>query len=112
MAMSKLQTQLEFISLDCPETNLCLQPGREHELGVADKVIQKILRHKDVKVTQACYIQPRDPAIADATWQAAEKQVSSEVSPQYLVQRYYGAHISWRLARCFGAFFRSLLAAG
>jgi hypothetical protein len=42
-------------------------------------------------------------------WQAAEKQVSGEVSPQYLVQSYYGAHITWRFTRCFGAFFRSLL---
>jgi hypothetical protein len=32
------------------------------------------------------------------------------VSPQYLVQSYYGAHITWRLALCFGAFFSSLLA--
>jgi len=49
-----------------------------HELGVPDKVIQKILRHKDVKVTQACYIQPRDPAIAAAMQRLDEQLVSRD----------------------------------
>ena len=47
-----------------------------HELGVPDKVIQKILRHKNVSVTQACYTQPRDPAIA-AAMQKLEQQLIS-----------------------------------
>jgi integrase len=32
-----------------------------HELGVQDKVIQAILRHSDVAVTQRCYIKTTDP---------------------------------------------------
>src|SRR5437667_9363465 len=48
-----------------------------HELGVPDKIIQKILRHSNVSVTQACYIQPRDPAIA-AAMQKLEAQLASQ----------------------------------
>lgn len=44
-----------------------------HELGVPDKIIQKVLRHRNVSVTQACYIQPRDPAIAAAMRTLEEK---------------------------------------
>jgi hypothetical protein len=41
---------------------------------------------------------------------AAEKQDSSQASPQVLVQGLQGAYIiNERLACCFGAFFRSLL---
>jgi integrase len=47
-----------------------------HELGVPDKVIQRILRHKSVSVTQACYSQARDPAIA-AAMQKLEEQLTS-----------------------------------
>ena len=32
-----------------------------HDLGVQDKVIQAILRHANVAVTQACYIKTTDP---------------------------------------------------
>jgi hypothetical protein len=31
-----------------------------HRVGVADKVIQRILRHSNVAVTQGCYIKTRD----------------------------------------------------
>jgi integrase len=48
-----------------------------HELDVPDKLIQKILRHKDVKVTQACYILPRDPAIA-AAMERLEERLSTQ----------------------------------
>jgi integrase len=48
-----------------------------HELGIADKVIQKILRHKDVKVTQSCYIMPRDSSTHDAM-EKLEEQLSSQ----------------------------------
>lgn len=37
-----------------------------HELGVPDTVIQRILRHSNVSVTQACYIKTRDRQVADA----------------------------------------------
>ena len=49
-----------------------------HELGVPDKVIQKILRHSNVSVTQACYIKPRDPAIAAAMLKLEEQLVSQD----------------------------------
>jgi len=32
-----------------------------HELGVPDKIIQAVLRHSNVAVTQRCYIKARDP---------------------------------------------------
>lgn len=43
-----------------------------HRLGVQDKVIQRILRHSNVAVTQACYIKT-----ADADVQRAMEQLSA-----------------------------------
>src|SRR5947199_275751 len=37
-----------------------------HRLGVADKTIQRILRHSSVAVTQACYIKTADSEAAAA----------------------------------------------
>ena len=44
-----------------------------HHLGVQDKVIQRILRHSNVAVTQACYIKT-----ADADVQRAMEQLSNK----------------------------------
>jgi integrase len=37
-----------------------------HQLGVADKTIQRILRHANVAVTQNCYIKTADSEVAAA----------------------------------------------
>ena len=37
-----------------------------HTLGVADKTIQRVLRHSDVAVTQKCYIKSADTVVAAA----------------------------------------------
>jgi integrase len=37
-----------------------------HRLGVQDKVIQAILRHANVNVTQRCYIKTSDPEVVSA----------------------------------------------
>ena len=47
-----------------------------HSLGVQDKVIQRILRHSNVAVTQACYIKT-----ADADVQRAMEQLSEHTRP-------------------------------
>jgi len=39
-----------------------------HRLGVADKVIQAILRHSNVAVTQACYIKTARTDAIEAMW--------------------------------------------
>ena len=40
-----------------------------HQLGVADKTIQRILRHANVAVTQNCYIKTADSEVAAAMQQ-------------------------------------------
>ena len=40
-----------------------------HQLGVADKTIQRILRHANVAVTQNCYIKTTDSEVAAAMQQ-------------------------------------------
>src|ERR1700722_16775234 len=40
-----------------------------HRLGVSDKTIQRILRHSNVAVTQACYIKTADSEVAEAMQQ-------------------------------------------
>jgi integrase len=40
-----------------------------HQLGVADKTIQRILRHANVAVTQACYIKTADSEVTSAMQQ-------------------------------------------
>jgi integrase len=40
-----------------------------HRLGVADKTIQRILRHSNVAVTQGCYIKTADCEVASAMQQ-------------------------------------------
>ena len=40
-----------------------------HQLGVADKTIQRILRHSNVAVTQGCYIKTADSEVASAMQQ-------------------------------------------
>jgi integrase len=42
-----------------------------HQLGVQDKVIQRILRHSNVAVTQACYIKTADADVQRAMEQLA-----------------------------------------
>ena len=37
-----------------------------HRLGVSDKIIQRILRHANVAVTQNCYIKTADSEVAAA----------------------------------------------
>lgn len=37
-----------------------------HQLGIQDKVIQRILRHSNVSVTQACYIKTADKDVKEA----------------------------------------------
>jgi len=34
-----------------------------HQLGVADKTIQRILRHSNVAITQGCYIKTADSEV-------------------------------------------------
>jgi CMP-2-keto-3-deoxyoctulosonic acid synthetase len=38
-------------------------------MGVSDKIIQRILRHANVSVTQNCYIKTADPEVAAAMQQ-------------------------------------------
>ncbi len=40
-----------------------------HQLGVPDKIIQRILRHSNVAVTQNCYIKTADSEVAAAMHQ-------------------------------------------
>jgi len=40
-----------------------------HQLGVSDKIIQRILRHANVAVTQNCYIKTADSEVTDAMLQ-------------------------------------------
>ncbi|SRR6266567_6365013 len=40
-----------------------------HQLGVSDKIIQRILRHANVRVTQDCYIKTADSEVAAAMQQ-------------------------------------------
>ena len=40
-----------------------------HQLGIADKTIQRILRHSNVAVTQGCYIKTADCEVASAMQQ-------------------------------------------
>ena len=42
-----------------------------HQLGVQDKVIQRILRHSNVAVTQACYLKTADADVQRAMEQLA-----------------------------------------
>ena len=42
-----------------------------HQTGVQDKVIQRILRHSNVAVTQACYIKTADADVQRAMEQLA-----------------------------------------
>jgi integrase len=44
-----------------------------HELGIADKVIQAILRHEDVKTTQRSYIKTVPSVVSDAMKRLEEK---------------------------------------
>jgi integrase len=47
-------------------------PDQLHRLGVRDKIIQRILRHSNVAVTQSCYIKTAD-ADASAAMQQLER---------------------------------------
>jgi integrase len=47
------------------------------QLGVDDIVIQRILRHSSVSVTQACYIKARDVAVEDAMARLESKLTES-----------------------------------
>jgi hypothetical protein len=51
-----------------------------HQLGIADKTIQRILRHSNVAVTQGCYIKTADPEVASAMHQFER---SLEYAPIY-----------------------------
>jgi len=53
-----------------------------HELGVPDKVIQAILRHSNVAVTQACYIKT---ASEDA--KAAMQKLETALNDTYVTPR-------------------------
>jgi integrase len=52
-----------------------------HELGVADKIIQVILRHSSVAVTQRCYIKTRDPLAAKGL-RRLERKISHATNMQ------------------------------
>jgi integrase len=53
-----------------------------HRLGVADKVIQRVLRHANVAVTQASYIKTVD-ADAAAAMKRLERLMTTSHQPQY-----------------------------
>ena len=62
-----------------------------HQLGVADKTIQRILRHSNVAVTQGCYIKTADPEVVSAMQQfersieyAPNMHLSGAVRPQLM----------------------------
>lgn len=62
-----------------------------HRLGVADKTIQRILRHSNVAVTQGCYIKTADCEVASAMQQfersleyAPNMHLSGVVRPQLM----------------------------
>jgi integrase len=55
----------------------CLQPNL-HRLGVSDMTIQRILRHANVGVTQACYIKSAD---SDAKAAMQQLKRSLEYAP-------------------------------
>jgi integrase len=48
------------------------------QLGVEDIVIQRILRHSSVSITQSCYIKARDVAVVDAMARLETKLTESE----------------------------------
>ena len=52
-----------------------------HELGVPDKIIQVILRHANVGVTQLCYIKTRNPQ-AVKEMKTLERKISHATNMQ------------------------------
>jgi len=57
-----------------------------NRLGVPDKIIQRVLRHSDVAVTQAAYIKPED-SDSKAAMEKLESALSvTQVSPKLKVQ--------------------------
>jgi len=52
-----------------------------HELGVPDKIIQVILRHANVGVTQLCYIKTRNPQAVEEM-KKLERKISHATSMQ------------------------------
>jgi len=55
------------------------------QLGVDDVVIQRILRHSSVSVTQACYIKARDVAVVDAMARLETKLTESLMRDEALL---------------------------
>jgi integrase len=53
-----------------------------HQLGVQDKVIQRILRHSNVAVTQACYIKTADADVQRAMEQLAVASGERQTGPR------------------------------
>ncbi|HTC50068.1 MAG TPA: hypothetical protein VK722_22280 [Candidatus Aquilonibacter sp.] len=51
-----------------------------HRLGISDKTIQRILRHSNVAVTQACYIKTADSEVAEAMERSLEYAPSMHIS--------------------------------
>src|SRR5215472_4958909 len=61
-----------------------------NRLGVPDKIIQRVLRHSDVAVTQAAYIKPED-SDSKAAMEKLESALSvTQVSPKLKVQQIKG----------------------
>jgi len=52
-----------------------------HELGVPDKIIQMILRHSNVGVTQSCYIKTTDPQAVEGM-KKLEREISRATNMQ------------------------------
>ncbi len=52
-----------------------------HELGVPDKIIQRILRHSNLGVTQSCYIKTTDPQAVEGM-KKLEREISRATNMQ------------------------------
>src|SRR5215469_9780199 len=57
-----------------------------NRLGVPDKIIQRVLRHSDVAITQAAYIKPEDNDSKAAMEKLESALTVTHVSPRLRVQ--------------------------
>ena len=57
-----------------------------NRLGVPDKIIQRVLRHSDVAITQAAYIKPEDNDSKAAMEKLESALTVTQVSPRLRVQ--------------------------
>ena len=61
-----------------------------NRLGVPDKIIQRVLRHSDVAVTQAAYIKPEDKDSKAAMEKFESALTATQLPPKLKVQSIKG----------------------